>query len=1010
MKTLPPEIPPPFEESVFRVPPADFRSVPLWTWNTDMDEALIDRTLEGMQRAGMGGAFVHPRPGLITEYLGEEWFRLWGYALQKAVSLGLSLHVYDENSYPSGFAGGRVMEALPEAVSRSLHIESQTGAPPPHPVLATFTDRNGRAVDVTLRACGAMGWLAGKPFPDCSDPQVVAQFIKLTHEQYARRFRDELGRTIRCFFFDEPELNFDWGLPFSDSIAGWFRERRGYDFLEHLPVFYSDGPESRSVRHDYFLTLNEIWIGHFIKPLSVWAEANGVQITGHVMEHQWPFHFNGSAMSVYRWMQMPGIDLLGCQYRLADKAGNALYLLTVKELASVANQLGKPRTLCEIHGAGGADYGPENLKNLVDWAVVHGVNFLCEHYVTSSVTGSRKYDCPQFFNDFSPWFREYRSLADHQARLCYALSRGRQGNRILVLQPTTSAWLDHPLEKNEAPPGRGDRRPLLRLRASQSGFIQALTEHAVGFDLGDELVMAEFARAEADGFRIGECCYDAVVIPPATTNLLRTTWVLLAAWLEKGGRVLSGAGPELACLNGRENRSALQKLAAFPGWEEISGVDALCRRLAEIVPTVIGLPGRGRLPEQVYCHVRTLEDGGRIYLFVNSGLENVEFEAVIAGGHVRRLDTFTGESDSYPAVHGEAGLKIAVSLERTGHLLLLSGPEARPAAEASEPSVVSGRFFEFVTFETIRRENPNVLPLDYCNLRTDGEWRRDLYAPTASNLMWKAHGRNGSPWSEAVQFRRELLDARFGKNTGFDCEYEFDAGELDEMSLHGLDLAVERPGFHRITVNGAEVSFDEAETWMDSRIGRIRVGPLLRPGLNTVRLTCRPMNILAEIAPVYLLGEFSLEALVRGFRLAVAKPLKMGAWSSQGMPFYSDIVRYEASFETAEPFTHCRVELGRLRGSFGRIWIDGHLLGTAQFSPCVLSVPIPVEPGKHRLRIEVAGNWKNLIGPHFGESPEEIPLPPSWEKFSSPRPPGDRYRFNACGLADSGIRLAFTLR
>jgi len=125
-----PQKSPAFDEKAFHEPSAEFRSFPLWTWNVDIDEELIDRMLEGFRKAGMGGAFVHPRPGLITEYLSEEWFRLWGYALEKAKSLDLSLQVYDENSYPSCFAGGHVCEALPDAVARYLYprAEAKPGA------------------------------------------------------------------------------------------------------------------------------------------------------------------------------------------------------------------------------------------------------------------------------------------------------------------------------------------------------------------------------------------------------------------------------------------------------------------------------------------------------------------------------------------------------------------------------------------------------------------------------------------------------------------------------------------------------------------------------------------------------------------------------------------------------------------------------------------------------------------------------------------------------------------
>ena len=56
----------------------------------------------------MKQVWVHPRPGLMTPYLTPDWFRLWHVALDEAGELDMNVWIYDENSYPSGFAGGWV--------------------------------------------------------------------------------------------------------------------------------------------------------------------------------------------------------------------------------------------------------------------------------------------------------------------------------------------------------------------------------------------------------------------------------------------------------------------------------------------------------------------------------------------------------------------------------------------------------------------------------------------------------------------------------------------------------------------------------------------------------------------------------------------------------------------------------------------------------------------------------------------------------------------------------------
>ncbi|MGC9354285.1 MAG: hypothetical protein ACP5D9_10630, partial [Mariniphaga sp.] len=93
-------------KTLFADPPSEYRSAPLWDWNDLITEEGIDFQMKEFKKAGIGGVFVHPRPGLITEYLSADWFHLFDYTVQKGKELGMKVWIYDENSYPSGFAGG----------------------------------------------------------------------------------------------------------------------------------------------------------------------------------------------------------------------------------------------------------------------------------------------------------------------------------------------------------------------------------------------------------------------------------------------------------------------------------------------------------------------------------------------------------------------------------------------------------------------------------------------------------------------------------------------------------------------------------------------------------------------------------------------------------------------------------------------------------------------------------------------------------------------------------------
>ena len=67
-------------------------------------------------------------PGLMTEYLSTDWFRLWKQSMEEGKRLGLLVNIYDENSYPSGFAGGHVPSMVPDTAAQ--YVQAELDVPP----------------------------------------------------------------------------------------------------------------------------------------------------------------------------------------------------------------------------------------------------------------------------------------------------------------------------------------------------------------------------------------------------------------------------------------------------------------------------------------------------------------------------------------------------------------------------------------------------------------------------------------------------------------------------------------------------------------------------------------------------------------------------------------------------------------------------------------------------------------------------------------------------------------
>ncbi len=92
----------------FRDPPAAYRSAPFWSWNDELTDDELRRQIGAMHQAGQGGFFMHARVGLRTPYLSDAWFARVRTCIAEAARLGMDAWLYDEDRWPSGFAGGLV--------------------------------------------------------------------------------------------------------------------------------------------------------------------------------------------------------------------------------------------------------------------------------------------------------------------------------------------------------------------------------------------------------------------------------------------------------------------------------------------------------------------------------------------------------------------------------------------------------------------------------------------------------------------------------------------------------------------------------------------------------------------------------------------------------------------------------------------------------------------------------------------------------------------------------------
>jgi hypothetical protein len=104
-------------------------------------------------------------------------------------------------------------------------------------------------------------------------------------------------------------------------------------------------------------------------------------------------------------------------------------------------------------------------------------------------------DHPQSFSYHEPWWHAYKVMADYLGRLSVVMSKGRQLNRVLVMEPTTTSWMHYI-------PGAQPEK-LKALADGFTGFINRLEAAQVEYDLGSEDVLRNHGRIEGRNMVVG---------------------------------------------------------------------------------------------------------------------------------------------------------------------------------------------------------------------------------------------------------------------------------------------------------------------------------------------------------------------------------------------------------------------------------------------------------------------------------------------------------------------------
>jgi hypothetical protein len=965
----------------FENPGKMYRPSPFWSWNDALDPEELRWQVREFAAKGFGGYFMHARVGLATPYLSKEWMNCIRACLEEGRKVNTESWLYDEDKWPSGFAGGKVPAKGDEYKGKYVEIKKIS----PEELLSISSDPTSLGIfriqlssPTTLKQFKRVSqpkklksheqlfafkvgitektnWLNGESYADLLSPKAVDEFLRVTHDAYAKEFRSEFGEYMPGIFTDEPtfsQLKKLPDIPWTEGMAEYFQKINGYSLLDKLPLLFYDGEGSHKVRYDFHKTLTLRFVEAWTKRYSKKCTKHGLIMTGHYLAEdtlESQIKHVGAAMPHYEYMQLPGIDHLGRNIRDT---------LTLKQCSSVAHQFGQTRILTEIFGASGHSASFEDLKWIADFHLALGITFFCPHLTLYTMKGDAKRDWPPTISYHQPYWKNFKLANDYFARGGYLCSQGRFIADILVLHTVGSGWATiSAIAQDKDAPVWKYYNGLVNLQDD----LLALHRD---FDYSDEIIMSRHGRVEGKEFVVKEGRYKVVVVPPSLT-WAKTTVNLLTQFLKAGGKVLFvGETPSL--IDGEPAEKQWQKMLSHPNVVKVdTEKEKVAAALDKAVPRTVSVTDeKGNEIGDIYVHHR-LEGPRHIYFFANIS-RTQKYDATIKlseKGEVTEWDLFAGKVYRAASTTVQGKTVIDTVFYPVGSRAYVVDTSKPPASKGSLTTTKATDEAKLLRKEwSFSRLHLNSLAIDICRYSLGGgSWSEPMPIWKVRHKVWEDSGLGKligiQPW--ALKEKNVKLEKLL--------EFRMQAKFQSEIKGKKVFLVLEKAGLWKLTVNDMLISTDVEEWYWDKQFGKIDMSDAVKIGENTIELSCQ-FDLDVPVEDLYLVGNFGVKKLSDTKYVLTDEPrsLRNGDWVKQGYPFYAGTMRYKTSFYLEKkPSKNERVliRLPEAKGTLFLIRVNGKGPIPVCWHPLEADVTKLVRGNQNELTIDVVSSLRNTFGP-----------------------------------------------
>lgn len=917
-----------------------------WSWNDDINKEEIERQLTDFSKGRFSGVVIHSRAGLRVEYMGKEWFELYRFTAKLAKTLGIEIWIYDEDGWPSGFAGGRVPTLGEKYQAKRLEFSYELPQNT-NTLLYAWRKVGDSYKGISLKEASqgdlVCYYTVNSGYVDLLSAETVDRFIEFTHEKYKQELGEFFGDVIKGVFTDEPQL---MHLPWSDCIEKAWAERYRENIREKLYMLYVEQGNWREFRLAFFGLVNDLLYISFTKKISDWCENNGLILTGHFATEDSLIDqmiTNAGVMRQYVAMGMPGIDHLGNR--------NTSPILC-KQVSSVANQFGKKEVLSETFGCSGWNISFDELMWIWGRQSALGITKPCFHLSAYSIAGRRKRDYPAFFSYQEPWWEQFPALMENINGLNNLMTQGRRKTDVVVISSLSAVRLHI-------------NNDLAKYYSCQyRTLVENLLDNQLDCELADETILSEHGYIENDKFCVGNSKYSLVIVADSEC-LTKTTANLLKVFENNGGKIWY------------INKKPLyidDLVADLPAGQIIQNRKKVLEKAIlhfNIEGPVIFKNNNFYLKNGAIIHTR--ENGERMIAHIwtdsnfSSGRTLVCFKTDNPNMGVSLINITTGEKTPIYSFYNGKELCCYVNINCCDNIVMELGEKNN----ATNENVISENRI-FIGEAKVNLCEHNALNLDYAALSVEGE-KFSEYKPVIKILedFYKT--------IRGKSYQKIKLKYRFYCDEGFICD--------------NLYLVAENEFVTSITVNDIEITPKTDKWWIDRKFGEFEIGSLVQGGENVIVMEYNilpPQKEIKEdefeteknrffhlIEPesVYIKGDFDLltNANLQGhgnyccvcgrdFVLSNLSKKSLGNLTQQGLWFYRGNAEYNFSIKYNSQ-NQVSLYFKNLSATCAEIIINGK-----SKIVCNTQAQVRIEDmlsvGDNDVTVRIIGSNRNLLGPH----------------------------------------------